>query len=71
MDPSGFDNDMFIDLVKKCPCIWNTALAEYHDKIKKRNAWEEVCCAMYPDFKDKTEKERNTLGKFKKSLSII
>jgi len=58
MDPSGFDNDIFIESVKKHQCIWNTTLGDYHDKIKKRNAWEEVCCDTYPDFKEKPEKEQ-------------
>ena len=29
--------------VKKRGCIWNITLKDYHDKIKKRNAREEVC----------------------------
>lgn len=64
MDSTGFDADIFIEAVKNRPVIWNFSLPEYHDKIKKRNAWTEVCSLMCNGFEDKSEKEQNDLGKF-------
>ncbi|XP_074041217.1 uncharacterized protein [Leptinotarsa decemlineata] len=62
MDSSDFDADIFIEAIKSRPIIWNTTLPEYHDKIKKKDAWTEVCSLMCNGFEEKSEKEQNDIG---------
>ena len=33
------DQEMFIDLVKNYPCLWNTRLSSNKDYEKRKNAW--------------------------------
>jgi len=43
----------FISEIQKCPAIWDSTSDEYSDKIKKRNAWEDVVrkfCAGFAGF---------------------
>ncbi|XP_076656101.1 uncharacterized protein LOC143360834 [Halictus rubicundus] len=55
------DIELFIEEVKKYPEIWNVAAEEYHDKTKKRSAWLQVCRAMYDNFDEKHEKDKNEM----------
>ena len=37
-----FDTEVFIDLVRGEPCLWNTSLRSYKEQNKRRNAWNKI-----------------------------
>ena len=43
--------EIFIDLVKEEPCLWNTAFRSYKDQTKKKNAWTNISSKMGKDSK--------------------
>ena len=43
--------EIFIDLVKEEPCLWNTAFRSYKDQTKKRNAWANIASKLGKDSK--------------------
>ena len=37
-----FDMEIFIDMVKEEPCIWNTSLRSFREQPKKKLAWQKI-----------------------------
>ena len=37
-----FYTEVFIDLVRDEPCLWNTSLRSYKEQNKRRNAWNKI-----------------------------
>ena len=37
--PMQYDVEIFINLIKEEPCLWNTSSRGYKEQNKKRNAW--------------------------------
>ena len=37
-----FDTEIFIDLVREEPCLWNTSIRSYKEQGKRRNAWSKI-----------------------------
>ena len=48
---SFHDTELLILEIQVRPVIWNSSLEDYRNRIKKNDAWIEVCTAMHPDFK--------------------
>ena len=46
-----YNAEIFIDLVKEEPCLWNTAFRSYKDQTKKKNAWTSISSKMGKDSK--------------------
>ena len=46
-----YNAEIFIDLVKEEPCLWNTAFRSYKDQTKKKNAWTNISSKMGKDSK--------------------
>ena len=40
------DKELFIQMVKNYPCIWDLRSVSYKDKTKKVLAWKNICEAM-------------------------
>ena len=40
--PMEFDVEIFIDLMKEEPCLWNTSCRAYKENTKRRNAWAKI-----------------------------
>ena len=40
---SDFDEEFFLEEIRKYPCIWDTKCKSYKDGIKKKNAWSQLC----------------------------
>ena len=38
---SNLDVEIFIDLVRSFPCLWNIKLSAHKDLMKRKNAWEQ------------------------------
>lgn len=55
------DAELFIDEVKKYPEIWDINSEENRDKKKKSVAWEIICEKFCPNFRQKTEEEKQEL----------
>ena len=36
------DMELFIDLVRNAPCIWNTSCCSYKEQGKRTNAWNNI-----------------------------
>lgn len=61
---SEIDVELFIEEVKKYPELWDVSCSDYKDKVKKRNAWIEICSVFCEGFKEKEEKDKCDIGKF-------
>ena len=46
-----YNAEIFIDLVKEEPCLWNIAFRSYKDQTKKKNAWTNISSKMGKDSK--------------------
>lgn len=57
------DIELFIEEVKKHPEIWDIAAEEYHDRIKKRGAWIDIC-RKFVTFDEMEEREKNEMCKY-------
>ena len=40
------NDNLFLDLVKQRPCLYDKSLTDYHDKILVENAMEEIAFIM-------------------------
>lgn len=58
------DIELFIEEVKKHPEIWDVAAEEYHDRIKKRGAWIDICRKFVTTFDEMEEREKNEICKY-------
>ena len=43
---SNLDVEIFIDLVRSFPCLWNIKLSAHKDLMKRKNAWEQISAAL-------------------------
>jgi hypothetical protein len=60
----SFDTELFIESVKKFREIWDTKYELYHDKNVKRAAWMKICGIFEPSFEEKSQKEKDEIGKY-------
>lgn len=51
-----FDIELFIAKVKKYHEVWNLSSESYHDRVKKRSAWVNICYEFCEGFDEKQEK---------------
>ena len=42
VESKSFDHEEFIDQLKELPCLWNTSISSYKDRIVKLNAWRKL-----------------------------
>jgi hypothetical protein len=56
--------ELFIEGIKKYSEIWDITCEQYRDKSKKRAAWINVCNIFHNNFKEKTDEEKNNIGKY-------
>jgi len=42
VESKSFDHEEFIDRLKELPCLWNTSISSYKDRIVKLNAWRKL-----------------------------
>ena len=40
---NDFDEEFFVEEIRKYPCIWDTKCRSYKDGTKKQNAWSQLC----------------------------
>ena len=40
---NDFDEEFFVEEIRKYPCIWDTKCRGYKDGTKKQNAWSQLC----------------------------
>lgn len=59
----SFDTELFIEEIKKLPCIWDYTCAEYSNRTEKLKAWQYICSQFYENFDGKEKKEKNECGK--------
>jgi len=38
----SFDHEEFINRLKELPCLWNTSISSYKDRLVKLNAWRKL-----------------------------
>lgn len=62
-DDDDIDIEQLIMLVEERRLLWDKSLDEYKDKNKNREAWREICQALFPGFEEKSAPEKKTLGK--------
>ncbi|XP_077300365.1 uncharacterized protein LOC143921112 [Arctopsyche grandis] len=48
--------------IESRPAIWDSRTKEYSNRIIKRNAWEELCAALKPNFEEMTSAEKCLTG---------
>ncbi|XP_064087404.1 uncharacterized protein LOC135202078 [Macrobrachium nipponense] len=58
-----FDTDKFICEVESRPALYNVKLKDYSNRETKAKCWAEIGMAMFKDWNDKTEEEKNIKGK--------
>lgn len=46
------DIDFLISLVKARPVLWDKNTVIYHDRVKSKSAWLEICAELNPARKD-------------------
>ena len=46
------DTEIFIEIVRQYPCIWNNKLNVYRDQVKKKVAWGKTQ-TVFSDYSDK------------------
>ena len=54
---SSLDVDLFIELVRQFPDIWNPKLNYFKDHAKKKNAWNQINTALGGSFSSKIFKK--------------
>lgn len=62
-DADHFDIELFIGEIQKYPEIWNIGSENYHDRIKKRGAWSNVCRNFCEGFEEKEDQQKNEICK--------
>lgn len=60
---SSIDNKLLISEVQKYEILWNTAVEDYKDKIKKNGAWIKVASSLINSFKDENEAQQKIICK--------
>lgn len=58
-----FDTESLIEAVKQHPLIWDVGDEAFHDRIKKRAAWGNICRQFCKGFDDKDEQDKQMLRK--------
>ncbi len=64
------DVELLIRLVEARPVLWDKELAEYHDRIKTKIAWNEICEELNPAFKNSDDKKQKKIRKSYLSYSL-
>lgn len=59
------DMEKLIMFVEERPLLWDKSLKEYKDRNKNREAWREICQAIFPEFEEKSASEKKQLGKYR------
>ena len=67
----SFDTELLIEEVKKCSELWDIKCEKYHDKNLKRSAWIRICSRLYSDFEEKTQKEKEEIGKYSYKIIVF
>ena len=44
------DTELLIMEIQNRPVLWDPSLEGYRNKMKKNDAWTEVCTVFHPDF---------------------
>lgn len=57
------DIELLIDSVKSRPEIWDCSNEAYKNRLKKRDAWAEVCAVVIPGFETQSDVEKNKTGR--------
>ncbi|KAG8270064.1 hypothetical protein J6590_093485 [Homalodisca vitripennis] len=57
------DMEKLIMFVEERPLLWDKSIEEYKDRNKNREAWREICHALFPGFEDKSASEKKQLVK--------
>ena len=50
---SNLDVEIFIDIVRSFPCLWNIKLSAHKDLMKRKNGWEQISAALDGKFSGK------------------
>lgn len=58
-----FDVVIFIDLVRRERCLWDTSSEEYYNKTLRERAWVRVALDLYNDFSGVSLKVTDEMGK--------
>jgi len=58
-----FDIELFIAEIKKYLEIWNLSCESYHDRVKKRSAWINICREFCEGFDEKEDTIKNEISK--------
>ncbi|XP_046673246.1 uncharacterized protein LOC124362627 [Homalodisca vitripennis] len=56
------DMEKLIMFVEERSLLWDKSIEEYKDRNKNREAWREICHALFPGFEDKSASEKKQLG---------
>ncbi|XP_049808634.1 uncharacterized protein LOC126251926 [Schistocerca nitens] len=62
LDIERIEGEILILAVEKRACIWDIRIEDYKDRNKKDAAWRDICCELFPDFKEHTRTERKSVG---------
>lgn len=63
-----FDVEAFIDEVKQRPAIWDTSYPDYTDKIKKQQAWKDICVVFRKDYDQLDKDAKLAIGEYPRIL---
>lgn len=58
-----FNAEQLISCVRVRPIIWDQTSDEFSNKLKKKEAWLEICRDLYEGFDDFDSARKNEIGK--------
>lgn len=61
---SVFDVETFIAEVQLRPVLWDCSTPDYSNKVKKAEAWNEICRIYNKDFDALSPQEKKIIGKY-------
>lgn len=59
----NYDPLDLIELIGQRPCIWDKTCEDYKDRVKKLNAWSEVCNFLIDNYENLEERDKLIVGK--------
>ncbi|XKL69432.1 hypothetical protein PGB90_007201 [Kerria lacca] len=55
------DIELLINLIQARHVFWDKEAAEYHDRIKSRGAWPEICATLHPEYEEIDNKKQKSI----------
>lgn len=65
------DVDILIGEVQKRPILWDVSNEEYKNRIKKNEAWIQICEVLFEDFNIQVDAIQKIKSKYELILHLI